>query len=183
MIILTLINNVIKINFIKKTKLITICHLINLFTKIIKIKEIIINNQYHFIKIKINLIKTHNLIIWMSSIKHKSYFLFRVIYFLLVSQADTIWRFEIHDSWFGEVHLSKIKLLFLLSLFSCWKRVMLNVIIYKHIKHSNKHHLHPSIVFCLFIWDIILKLTQEWIKNHLYISLPLPTSNLSLLSF
>ena len=63
MIILTLINNVIKINFIKKTKLITICHLINLFTQIIKIKEIIINNQYHFIKIKINLIKTHNLII------------------------------------------------------------------------------------------------------------------------
>ena len=63
MIILTLINNLIKINYIKKTKSITICHLINLFTQIIKIKEIIINNQYHFIKIKINLIKTHNLII------------------------------------------------------------------------------------------------------------------------
>ena len=75
------INNLIKICFFKKNKLIIICHLINLFTQIIKIKEII-NNQYLF-----NSIKTHNLInliILISNFNHKNNLLFKEhnLYFL-----------------------------------------------------------------------------------------------------
>lgn len=61
MIILNLINNLIKIYYIKKTKSITICHSISHFSLIIKIKKIIISNQYLFNKVKINKIKIHNL--------------------------------------------------------------------------------------------------------------------------
>jgi hypothetical protein len=60
MIILTPINNPIKIYFIKKTKSITICRLINHFSQIIKKKEIIIYNQYLFNKLKVIKITIHN---------------------------------------------------------------------------------------------------------------------------
>ena len=50
------------------------------------------------------------------------------------------------------------------------KSVLLNVIFINLIKHSNKHHLQPSIVYSLFLGITSPRLTQEGIKNRLYMS-------------
>ena len=45
-----------------------------------------------------------------------------------------------------------------------------NIIINKLIKHSNQHHLHSSIVYCLFLGIYSLRLTQAEINNRLFVS-------------